>query len=607
MNAALIFAKALRRAPNERVKEVERQLFRVAFAGTNCLAAYLWHDQLLEAGNAVCSLDGSRSIGKTTCAVFFCILRALLDGLETRPYVVISIGARTLRDSRRQWTHYQTILGDSARVVTDEDLLEAFDEQEIDKPVVFVLRAMSVLQLLAVAGRKGVDLIGKARFIIDDVHQRMLTSDTLCAVLAEQIIGKDVPLHVWLISAMGDRRVLDIFADVQTFETPYSEPFEVTHRTAKVSSIKELDASAVNEVESLVKEMIAGKLQLGHILLITSTHDRINRIMGLIEEKAPEWSSDETTCKVLTKLDRWEQSREMFYNMLDDRIGGKLENAMYIFPVKFTGTCSSMQRELVMKPIAGYPNVVKIICSTGYSNKASETICNLAAVIDCGIAIKYWHCGLNADERSLGIWTRQEFPESEQSRIRRREKVGRTRSGVTVDLKICEKGWESPEFPEPEYWYTEDGAKILRYREYGVTFEKLSKFPAPGMLEGEISRILQELVHISALDNATHELTQKGMAMARLYPIQPSFAAAIIEVANSYGDDSSLACIMGCLVATIINNNHYWQIDTTNATIFQRHYCDDSDVLTLVGVFLEVMTRSKGNVYESEVGLLLGR
>ena len=602
VNGARIFARALRRAPNQRVAEVERQLFRAAFAAPDCLPAYLLHDQFLEANSAVGNLDGSRANGKSTCTVFFCILRALLDGCETRPYVVISLGVRSVRDALTQCTYYKTILGDSVRFFRDEDFMEVFDEHETDKPVVFVLRAMAVLELLGAADRKGVDLIGKARFIIDSVYQRIMPSDTLCAVLAEKIIGRGIPLHVSLLSALGDKRVLDIFEDLQTFELPYSEPFEVVHRTSNVASVRDLDASAVNEVQSLVKEMISGKLQLGHILVITSTHDRIRKIMELIERTASEWSSEETTCKVLAKLDRWEQSKEIFYNMLDDRIGSKVENSIYIFPIKYAGPCTNTQRELVMNPITGYDNIVKIICSTGYIDRDPETICNLAAVIDCGIAVKYWHCGLDTDERSLGISRPVEIPESEQNRMRRRGKVGRTRSGVSVDLRICEKYWQSPPFPEPEYWHSEDSAKILRFREHGVTFEKLSKFPAPGMLKGELSRIIHELVHISALDNTSYELTQRGMEISQLYPVQPTFGAAIIEVANLYGDDSCPARLMGSLVAVIINGNNFWQGDTSNAIIFQRHYSDDSDLLTLIGALLEVMTRTKGINYEAELG-----
>ena len=226
--AVSIFLQALNKAATPAQVDIEKKLFRVVFSpgegGARVYPVYYMHDEFLETTESVGNFKSSTGSGKTRCAPFFFALKALSDSMTMPFFIMTQPNSATIRD---KMSDFAEILGDSVILVDQVSELERMLLDEIARPVVCLFTPHGTVKLLSRCQSRNIDVIGRARFALDEIHERSVDTDVLTALLAEKLNVNSMPLHLLMMSATPDPRVLGIFKKVQQFELPDSQLFPI--------------------------------------------------------------------------------------------------------------------------------------------------------------------------------------------------------------------------------------------------------------------------------------------------------------------------------------------------------------------------------------------
>ena len=579
LEAMTIFLRALETSKNDACREIERKLFCVVFepwnGGARVYPVYFMHDVFLQTQEPFVNFKSSTGSGKTRCAPFFFALRALHDDMS-RPFCIMTQpGCAIIRD---KMADFAEILGDSIELVDNVYTFEKMYGRKQTKPVMGLLTPHGVVKLLARASARGVDIVNLTRFALDEIHERSVDTDVLVALLGEKMAVQTFPLHLLMMSATPDPRVMNIFKHVEMFELPDSVLFPIRDIQKEAPDFGSIDGMACDTIFDILKDMANAELLPGHILVFTSGNQRIKRIMNLIGlsiEK--ECEGTKSKVKLLRELDF--SSRQVCYDRIDAILAedDESEGTLYILPIMYAGFVARDQQEIGKQSIPGHPNVIKIIVATN-SIESSITIDGLAAVIDCGIRNE-----VNYD-KERGIQNIVECPISVKSQIQRRGRVGRVRDGICVQITI--KRHPPVELQPPSIQVEDISMNILNLRQIGIRLENIRNLPEPGVSSDDMSQYIRELVAIGALGD-DHELTPEGRKLAAFTGMAPFLASAIVHASSAY-HDSVIASLTGALIILLANTDNL--VVDIFAEGLQNNFCEESDLFTIMASLLEVAT-----------------
>jgi ATP-dependent RNA helicase DDX35 len=330
--------------------------------------------------------------------------------------------------------------------------------------------------------------------MVDEAHERSLSSDILLALL-KKLLRKRDDLRVVVSSAtLEAERFLDFFApdDGETVHGKRKEDYGrfvgIQGRTYAVE-IQYIVEPTNNYVEAAVEAImnIHTTESDGDILVFLTGREEIDDAIDLLGDRIADMSSKQQ--KLLT---------------LPLYAGLPTEEQMFVFQKAPT-------------------NTRKVILSTNIA-EASVTIDHIVYVIDSG------YVKLRTYDARLGIETLNVLPVSRASATQRAGRAGRTRPGKCFRLYTEETYKSLEEATFPEIQRSNLAPVILQLLNLGITnvvrFDYLS--PPPSSL---ITRALDLLYSLGALDVHARLTKPLGTRMAEL-PLPPQLARVLLSSAQ---------------------------------------------------------------------------
>jgi ATP-dependent RNA helicase DDX35 len=333
-----------------------------------------------------------------------------------------------------------------------------------------------------------------AVIMVDEAHERSLSSDILLSLL-KKVLRKRSDLRVVVSSAtLEAERFLDFFAPDEgekvhgKSKVEYGQIVGIEGRTYPVE-IQYIVEPTNNYVEAAVEAImnIHANESDGDILVFLTGREEIDDAIDLLGDRIADMSSKQQ--KLLT---------------LPLYAGLPAEEQMFVFQ---------------KAPI----NTRKVILSTNIA-EASVTIDHIVYVIDSG------YVKLRTYDARLGIETLNVLPVSKASATQRAGRAGRTRPGKCFRLYTEEAFKSLEEATFPEIQRSNLAPVILQLLNLGITnvvrFDYLS--PPPSSL---VTRALDLLYSLGALDSNARLTKPLGTRMAEL-PLEPMLSRALLQAAN---------------------------------------------------------------------------
>ncbi|KAK2956888.1 putative Zinc finger, C2H2 type family protein [Blattamonas nauphoetae] len=574
-------------------KVIEDKLFRIVFSpekdnwNTRVYAVYDKHTEFLTTPHPFLNFKSSTGSGKTRCSPFIFAIKALQDNLQRPIFIMTQPSSAIVADKIADFTR---ILGDSVVLTSEPHEILGLLRQQITKPVIALLPPFKAVKLLVKAEQKTLDLIGRTRFCLDEIHERSVDTDILLAKLGEKCRANPFPLQVLMMSATPDERILKCFPSISHISLSDSQLFPIDDRKKEVERLPNTSKVAAEEVVEILADMVSGHREKGHFLVFTSTNNRMKEIDHEIRNRiSPKTQPIFRTVNVLENMEGKLEKKSDFDHYLNKTIGTNTTTT-FVMIVKYAGFVSSTAKGLIKQEMRQYPNLIKIIIGTE-AIESSVTIDNLAAVVDCGI-----HNQASYD-RAKGLTILTEEPISEKSQTQRRGRVGRTRDGVCVQIMIKDKP-PINELP-PSILTSDIAGDILRLRGIDLDLEKVQNLPDPIPID-DINNYLSELTSIGALDSQTRKLTEIGRELAIFSKLSPFLASSILATkaeAVVQSEEERMIVELVCFFIVLVFTSSRLVTDENNEHL-RSNYCEDSDIVTLMLTLLQ-MRKCKGSTKDN--------
>ncbi|KAH7088794.1 P-loop containing nucleoside triphosphate hydrolase protein [Paraphoma chrysanthemicola] len=384
--------------------------------------------------------------------------------------------------------------------------------------------------------------------MVDEAHERSLSSDILLSLL-KKVLRKRDDLRVVVSSAtLEAERFLDFFAPDDEEKVhgkskeEYGKIVGIEGRTYPVETQYRVEPTD-NYVEAAVATVMSIHTHEadGDILVFLTGREEIDDAMEMLAEHIADLKP--TQQKLLT---------------LPLYAGLSTEDQMFVFQ-------------------KAPPDTRKVILSTNIA-EASVTIDHIVYVIDTG------YVKLRTYDARLGIETLNVIPVSKASATQRAGRAGRTRPGKCFRLypEDVFKQLEDATFPEIQR--SNLAPVILQLLNLGITnivrFDYLS--PPPSSL---VTRALDLLFSLGALDTHARLTKPLGTRMAEL-PLEPMLARALLSAAtpeyNCLSEMLSIAAMMTLQGnAFVSHDGGKKQLDAAR----RRFAVSEGDHLTLFNVY----------------------
>ncbi|KAK2948254.1 putative Zinc finger, C2H2 type family protein [Blattamonas nauphoetae] len=574
-------------------KIIEDKLFRIVFSpetddwNTRVYAVYDKHTEFLTTPHPFLNFKSSTGSGKTRCSPFIFAIKALQDNLQRPIFIMTQPSSAIVAD---KITDFKNILGDSVILTMEPHEILRLLQQQITKPVIALLSPFKAVKLLVKAEQKKLNLIGRTRFCLDEIHERSVDTDVLIAKLGEKCRTNPFPLQVLMMSATPDERILKCFPSISHVSLSDSQLFPIDDRKKEVERLPDTTKIAADEVVGILADMVSGHRERGHFLVFTSTNSRMNEIDKEIRHRiSPKTQPRFRHVRVLENLGEKLEKKSDFDRYLNKMVGTNSKTT-FVMIVKYAGFISSTAKGLIKKEMRKYPNLIKIIIGTE-AIESSVTIDNLAAVVDCGI-----HNHTSYD-RAKGLTILTEEPISEKSQTQRRGRVGRTRDGVCVQIMIKDKPLIN-ELP-PSILTSDIAGDILRLRGIDLDLEKVQNLPNPIPIVN-INKFMSELTAIGALDSHTRKLTEIGRELALFSKLSPFLASSILATKSKVmvrsNEERMIVELVCFFIVLVFSSSHL--VTNPNNVHLCSNYCEDSDIVTLMLTLLQ-MRKHKGSMKDN--------
>jgi ATP-dependent RNA helicase DDX35 len=384
--------------------------------------------------------------------------------------------------------------------------------------------------------------------MVDEAHERSLSSDILLSLL-KKVLRKRDDLRVVVSSAtLEAERFLDFFAPDEDEKNrgkskdDYGKIVGIEGRTYPVEVQYRIEPTD-NYVEAAVSTIMSIHAQEsdGDILVFLTGREEIDDAMDMLAEHIADLSANQQ--KLLT---------------LPLYAGLPTEDQMFVFQ-------------------KAPPNTRKVILSTNIA-EASVTIDHIVYVIDTG------YVKLRTYDARLGIETLNVVPVSKASATQRAGRAGRTRPGKCFRLYTEDAFKQLDEATFPEIQRSNLAPVILQLLNLGITnivrFDYLSPPPS-----GLVTRALDLLFSLGALDTHARLTKPLGTRMAEL-PLEPMLSRALLSAANSeYNCLSEMLSIAAMMTlqgnAFVSHDGGKKQLDAAR----RRFAVSEGDHLTLYNVY----------------------
>ncbi|KAH7069114.1 P-loop containing nucleoside triphosphate hydrolase protein [Paraphoma chrysanthemicola] len=384
--------------------------------------------------------------------------------------------------------------------------------------------------------------------MVDEAHERSLSSDILLSLL-KKVLRKRDDLRVVVSSAtLEAERFLDFFAPDDEEKVhgkskeEYGKIVGIEGRTYPVETQYRVEPTD-NYVEAAVATVMSIHTHEadGDILVFLTGREEIDDAMEMLAEHIAELKP--TQQKLIT---------------LPLYAGLSTEDQMFVFQ-------------------KAPPDTRKVILSTNIA-EASVTIDHIVYVIDTG------YVKLRTYDARLGIETLNVIPVSKASATQRAGRAGRTRPGKCFRLYTEDAFKQLEEATFPEIQRSNLAPVILQLLNLGITnivrFDYLS--PPPSSL---VARALDLLFSLGALDAHARLTKPLGTRMAEL-PLEPMLARALLSAAtpdyNCLSEMLSIAAMMTLQGnAFVSHDGGKKQLDAAR----RRFAVSEGDHLTLYNVY----------------------
>lgn len=583
-NTINIFSKSMIKQTNDDIKSLERKLFKLSFIPTETphtqiLPVYQLHDQFLTITAPRINFKKSHKSGKSTILPFFLVIRSFLEKV-THPFIVITQSSFTIVNEKIR--QFSDIFGDMVILTADENEFEKMYEKIPDKPVIALFTPRTLIKVLNRSNELKFDLIKSTRFVLNNLSERSFDNDVLVSLLSQQIKKSSFPLQLLLTSAELDSRVINAFEQLESFEVPDSQRFPISEVTKESATLDDIDNVTCESVSNIIQEMTNDSFPRGNILIVTSSEKRVENVASIVsDEIEKKLGSLKTRVRLLKGIENYLVSRTLFYEHLDDILlhDDYSDQIVYILIIKNEkkNHLNDEFIEICSKPISKHDNIIKIVVS---ESDSSLEIDNLAALVDCGI------CFQKQFDSKIGLNKIEEGPISIQTQIERKSCIGKNRPGLYVFIKLS--GKQLTENKSTSIELDDITSNILGLRKIGVQFEDISEnLPKPGISSDSLNKYMSELSNLGAIDD-DKKLTNIGSHFASFSSMSPLLSSSIVKTSLRFSENKAIASIVGVFSYLIFTTNDLY-VDPTNES-FCRNFNEESDVITLMNTFLEVMS-----------------
>lgn len=384
--------------------------------------------------------------------------------------------------------------------------------------------------------------------MVDEAHERSLSSDVLLSLL-KKVLRKRDDLRIVVSSAtLNSERFLEFFS-----------PDEGEKLWGK------------NKEEYGMIVGIQGRTHPVEVqYLAEPTNDYVERAI----ETVMDIHKNEADGDILVFLTGREEIDDGI-DILNDRIADLPSTQQKLMPLPLYAGLPTEEQMFVFQKAP--TNTRKVIFSTNIA-EASVTIDGIVYVVDSG------YVKLRAYDARLGIENLNVVPVSRASATQRSGRAGRTRPGKCFRLYTQQAFKELEEATFPEIQRSNLAPVLLQLLNLGITniirFDYLS--PPPSAL---VTRALDLLYSLGTLDTNSRLTKPLGTRMAEL-PLEPMLAKALLNAASpDFGCLSEMLSIAAMMTlqgnAFVSHNDNKAQLEKAR----RRFAVLEGDHLTLYNVY----------------------
>jgi len=541
---------------------------------------------LISNERAICYLSPTGS-GKTRSLPLVLAIRSQREQLKI-PFIVMTEPKKSLISQKIK--DFNKIYGDNMIITcSKDDLISLYKLDKYEQPILGLLTPFQALILYQELTDQNIDFISKTRFIIDEMHERSIHLDIFISRIIQRTKNNNsIGSQLVLMSATPDSTLLKSMG-IGFFESEFkSTLFPIEDEPLNITKFDEAYQSISLRCAKIVDSK---KWDPGHILIflpgIASCREVLN---GIVEEL-----SKKSNIHILPGELQPQETFDGFLSRIKQKIDQK-KCTIYVVPIIVTGCVDEEQKKLAINDIfiSKSYKIIKIICATNIV-ESSITIPNLACVIDSGMYKQAMYDSIK------GITSIKESLICEMMRKQRRGRLGRTRKGIFVPVVL--NGTQLPTSVEPYTNSIDIASAILSLKQIKINLEDEANLP--NKLD---ERLLREMtIHLqkSLLLSKNNHITSLGRIVAHFNGFSPFLTLSTIQFKHKYGDDPLYGLFAGHILLIFLRESHFVRDNMSKK--FQEYYDNDSDIITLFRITLDLLVIKKKHLPEktSQYGVSL--
>ncbi|KAK8835828.1 hypothetical protein M9Y10_040376 [Tritrichomonas musculus] len=527
-------------------------------------------ETFLTSKESIFSLESSTGSGKTRCVPFFLSILAFQENF-VRPFIIMTQPSSNLIDSKVQ--DFKTILSNVSILTDVDEIIHYGQKKQIRQPILGLLTPYNALILIEKSKKTGIDLFGRSRWVLDEVHDRTIFIDTIIGFLHQELDKIDnFPCQITLMTATMDQSIQkSLGKTAKNITLKDYTPYNVREIIDDSNDTRDIPGIATDYMFQILEEMRNGTIEPGHILIFVAGNADCQAILRDIQQREEKMNKDvERKIKhIKIHFDEFSTVDSTYQEI--EREAYNPDN-LYILPIQLAGYVSQVQKTVAQNPLpTRLRNVIKIIVSTNII-ESSITILDLAAVIDSGL---YNRAKFDPETEITKI-TKESI--SKKMATQRRGRVGRTRKGVYVGISTG-----MYQDIDPQIKTSDLSASLLSLRGIGIKLEKVEKLPDEPD-PSQIEKNIDDLKAIGALDDKGN-ITQKGREICNLSSdFSPFFASVILDIRKS--TKSEYKEILAALIILIITSQQL--ISNQRCPVLEKNFDKSSDIITILRTLNEL-------------------